>query len=63
MTNSIVENCLKEIEDMMRKTANKKIKGKIYYEYRVNTEIFKRLRIPLLELYQKAFEQGVYTAK
>jgi hypothetical protein len=63
MTNQIVERCLNEIEEMMRKTANKRIKDKIYYEFRINTEIFKRLRIPLLELYQRAFEQGVYVAK
>jgi hypothetical protein len=63
MSNICIEKCLKDIEQMMRKNANKKANGKIYYEFRINTQIFEKLKIPLLELYQKGFEQGVYVSK
>lgn len=53
------EDCLKEIIDKMRiiKTSNGN------KEYRIAILKSGVLRIPLMKLYQIAFEQGVYTKR
>jgi len=64
--NILVENCLKEIIEGFRVVENRKYKtkedNKSSYEYRININRIGSLRLALHKLYQKGFEQGVYTA-
>lgn len=57
MVNTIVEKALEDIKKLMNDV---EYSGK--NEYRINKNKIGSLRIPLLELYQKGFEQGVYTS-
>ena len=67
MNDIIIEECLEDLLKEMKLYVSKayKTKDKKHKEskqYRIRETNIVKLKIPLMDLYQKAFAQGVYTA-
>ena len=57
----VIENTLKEIENILRLQVAKKTLSKTYYEYRISKVNINDLKLPLYKLFHLAYKEGTYT--